>query len=742
MRSKVTDLVSRVTKDNLEDLQQRGADIRSLISKAPLPTDLSQEILAAYKELSAQYETDTCSVAVRSSATAEDLPHASFAGQQETYLNVLSPEDLLEACANAFASLFTDRAISYRIDYGFEHMDVALSIGVQKMVRSDRATAGVLFTLDTESGFRDVIFINSSYGLGESVVKGTVSPDEFFVHKPTLREGHRALLKRRLGDKRIKVVYADGVGGTVEVDVDAEAYKAFSLTDDEVLELAGYVLTIEDHYTSLRGSWAPMDIEWAKDGDDGKLYIVQARPETVHSLRAKEGYTYTEYKVDAAAVAAAKELVVGKSVGSAMVTGTARVIADSSQMNELKEGEILITDMTDPDWEPILKRAGGVITNRGGRTCHAAIVSRELGIPAIVGAAGATESITTGSSITLDCSRGERGVVYEGAISFDVKEHTIEALPEVPAQIMVNLGDPDSAFRHAHLPVAGVGLARLEFIISSSIGVHPMALVHPEKIADEDIKQKIAERAYGYENGSAFFVDTLAREIGTIVAAFYPRPVIVRLSDFKSNEYRGLLGGEFFEPEEENPMVGFRGASRYDHDHYREAFALECAALKRVRDEMGLTNARVMVPFVRTVSEAERVVAVLESHGLGRGANGLELYMMVEVPSNVILLDQFAKHFDGFSIGSNDLTQFTLAVDRDSELIATLFDERDPAVKAMMGWAIDGAKKVGKPIGICGQAPSDFPELASFLIERGITSLSLNSDSVITTILTLGERSS
>jgi pyruvate,water dikinase len=735
----LTTLLSKIDKKDVRGLQNCAQEIRELIERGQLPEDLATQIARAYQQMEKKYGP-SCDVAVRSSATAEDLPHASFAGQQETYLNVRGDKMLLQACKKCFASLFTDRAISYRIDQGFDHMSVLLSIGVQKMIRSDKACSGVIFTLDTESGFKDVIFITSSYGLGESVVQGLVNPDEFFVHKPLLQKGTMPLLKKRLGSKKTKLIYENEMSSKITtVDVSPEDQLRFSLNDDEVLTLAQQALLIEDHYSQRAGRWCPMDIEWGKDGNNDKLYILQARPETVHAIKEPTPYV-EEYQVDVSARKKAAVLVRGKSVGNKVVSGPARVIESSEQMHELQQGEILITDMTDPDWEPVLKRAAGIITNRGGRTCHAAIVSRELGIPALVGTVDATTKIATGQTITLDCSQGESGIVYEGQVNFEIIKTKIEHLPELPVNIMLNIAHPDEAFRLAQLPCDGVGLARLEFIISSAIGIHPMALVHPDRVTDTKVHNEIEKRTLGWDDKKRFFVDMLAQEAGTIVAAFYPKPVIVRLSDFKSNEYRQLLGGSFFEPEEENPMLGFRGASRYYHENYREAFALECQAMLKIRMVMGLENIKVMVPFVRTIEEAESVLQLMAQHGLQQGKDGVEIYMMVEVPSNVILIDQFCDLFDGFSIGSNDLTQLVLAVDRDSELIASIFDERNLAVKKMLAMAIAGARSAEKPIGICGQAPSDYPELAQFLIDKGITSISLNPDSLIKTMLMLGKR--
>jgi len=737
IKDKITKLLDKIDKNRLKELVQIGRQIREIIGKAPLPDDLQKEIVQAYKDMQKQYGK-FCDVAVRSSATAEDLPEASFAGQQETYLNVKGDKELLDSCCRCFASLFTDRAISYRIDHGFNHMDVALSIGVQKMIRSDKAYSGVAFTLDTESGFRDVIFINSSYGLGENIVKGVVSPDEFYVHKPTLEKGLNAVLKKRIGRKRKKMIYSDdSANPTKNVEVAQEQRKLFTLTDDEILKLAKQCLLIEKHYSDLKKRWAPMDIEWAKDGDDGKIYILQARPETVHSLTQDRTFI-EEYLIEKREQYRDKILVEGKSVGRKIATGRIRAVESAEHMHEVQEGEILVTDMTDPDWEPIMKKAAAIVTNKGGRTCHAAIVSRELGIPAIVGACGATEKVKTGIMVTVDCSGGEVGIVYEGKIPFKVEKMEISQIPKLSVEIMMNVGNPDNAFNFAKLPSDGVGLARIEFIINDSIKIHPMALVHPEKVEEEADQKLMQDLTFGYKDKKQFFVEKLSQEVGTIAAAFYPKPVIVRLSDFKSNEYRQLIAGKYFEPQEENPMLGFRGASRYYHEKYKEAFSLECLAMKRMREEMGLTNAKLMIPFVRTVQEAKAVIEEMKKYGLEQGKKDLEIYMMCEIPSNVILMDEFSKIFDGFSIGSNDLTQTTLAVDRDSALVAHLFDERNEAVKKILKMAIEGAKKNKKKIGICGQAPSDYPEISNFLVKCGIDSISLNPDTVLKEIMLLG----
>jgi len=750
LEEKIYSLLKNLDKSNVEKLGKVGEGIRELISNAPLPKELVEEIISAYKKMGEKID-----VAVRSSATAEDLPEASFAGQQETFLNVTGKENLLEVCPKAFASLFTDRAISYRIDHGFAHEQVLISLGIQKMIRSDLSSAGVIFTLDTESGHKDVIFINSSYGLGENVVKGNVNPDEFYIHKPTLEKNFKPILKKRLGTKRKKLIYSDNPKEpTINIDVDEKDQNKFSLSNDEILTLSKQSLEIEKYYSNKKGSWSPMDIEWAKDGNDNELYIVQARPETVHSLKQEQTF-YEEFSIPNREANKDKIIATGKSIGNKISSGKARIISDASRMNEMKKGEILITDMTDPDWQPIMKIASGIITNRGGRTCHAAIVSRELGIPAIVGTIDATEKIKNEQEITLDCSGGEVGAVYGEKIEFETNKIEIKDTPKLPVEIMMNIGNPDKAFNFSKITNDGVGLARLEFIINSGIKIHPMALIHPEIIKDNETIQKIKSITYPYvedigiwekikdkitvseklkSQRKKFFIDKLAEEAGTIAAAFYPKPVIIRLSDFKSNEYRQLIGGKYFEPEEENPMLGLRGASRYTHESYKEAFELECLAMKKIREEMGLTNIKLMIPFARTIEESKSVLEVMNEYGLKKNENGLEIYVMCEIPSNVILADEFSKIYDGFSIGSNDLTQLTLGVDRDSQLVAEIFDERNKAVKKMLVMAIEGAKRNNKKIGICGQAPSDYPELAKFLIDKGINSISLNPDSVIRTI--------
>ncbi len=727
--------------DDLPLLRKTGQQVRTLISNAQLPNDLREEIVAAYAVLCKQYGQSDCDVAVRSSATAEDLPTASFAGQQETFLNVRGNEALLHSCLKSMASLFTDRAIIYRMRHGFDHFAVALSTGVQKMVRADLGTSGVSFSLDTESGFKDVIVINATFGLGDTLVQGLIIPDEFYVHKPTLAKGFEPIVKKHLGSKKIKRVYADkGDRPVADVPVSPEQQCCFCLTDEQILEIARYTLAIDEYYSQLKGHWSPMDVEWAQDGIDGKIYIVQARPETVHALRTTTD-TFKQYEfVDGDEhERAEKFLIKGQSIGRQIVSGVARVIQSVDQIDQLQEGDILVTHMTDPDWVPIMKKATGIITNSGGRTCHAAIVGRELGISVIVGTTDGTDKIKSGLTITMDCSHGKAGYVYRGAIPFREIEVQLGKLPKPPVPLMINMGTPDRAYDLSFLPVAGVGLARIEFIIANKIGVHPMACVQPEAITDDALRSQIEKRVGPYGTVCEFFISRLAQGVGTIAAAFYPRPVVVRFSDFKSNEYRNLLGGHYFELEEENPMIGFRGAARYNDERYAPAFALECEAIKRVREVMGLKNVRVMVPFIRTVPEAQQVLERMAKHGLERGKDGLEVIAMCEVPANVMCIEPLSELFDGFSIGSNDLTQTVLAIDRDSDILAPLFDERDPAVKAMMRMAIEGAKKAGRPISICGQAPSDYPELAQALVEWGIDSLSLNHDSVLSFLQSLND---
>jgi pyruvate, water dikinase len=719
-------------KSSLPLLRKVGKQSRDLIIKAPLPNDLIKEITQAYKVLSKDVKAQNCSVAIRSSATAEDLPDASFAGQQETFLNVTGIKNVLEACRKSMASLFTDRAIIYRMEKGFDHFDVALSVGVQQMIRSDLASAGVMFTIDTETGFKESIIITSAFGLGETVVSGEVVPDEFHVFKPTLKKGFHSIIRKECGSKSIKKVFGSSRKPVVIKKVSSKEACLFSLTDEEVLQLADFAVVIEDHYSKLKGSFSPMDIEWAKDGNDGKLYIVQARPETVHATRVK-GHELVTYTIKNKK--SAKVLVVGQSIGQQVGQGKARVIKSVKDIDKMRAGDVLVTRITDPDWVPIMKRASAIITESGGRTCHAAIVSRELGIPAIVGAQRAMSKIKDGQSITIDCSQGSDGIVYAGKLDITKKVTPIKKIKKPPVSVLLNIASPDLAYSLADLPVDGVGLARVEFIIAHDIQIHPMAFIASDKIINKRVKEKIAQKTCSYKDPQDYFIEKLSQGVATIAASFYPRPVLVRFSDFKSNEYRGLLAGDIFEPREENPMIGWRGASRYYHKNYAPAFELECEAIRYAREGIGLDNINVMIPFVRTLEEAKKVIAILKSRGLESGKNGLKIFMMCELPSNVILIEQFAKYFDGFSIGSNDLTQTTLSVDRDSSLLAPLFDERDPAVKIMLEMAIKGAHKKKKKIGICGQAPSDHPEIAKFLIEQNIDSLSLNPDTVLPFLL-------
>ena len=730
---KIRDILSDLDTSDIENLRTRGAKVRNAILSAPFPDDLKQEIVTAYERLS-QSRGEPIDVAVRSSATAEDLPDASFAGQQETYLNVRGTSQLLDSCRRCYASLFTDRAISYRADKGFDHFQVALSIGVQEMVRSDLAASGVMFSLDTETGFRDVVLINAAYGLGENVVQGTVTPDEYYVFKPTLLEGYRPILRKTLGAKEMKLVY--DVGGsrmTKNVPVPLEERRRFAISDDDILLLARWACIIEDHYSQKRGRPTPMDMEWAKDGRTGELFIVQARPETVQSQRARDVLEIYHLKKQG------RVLVTGGAVGDRIGQGRVRVIPDVSRLAEFQEGEVLVTDKTDPDWEPIMKKAAAIVTNRGGRTCHAAIVSRELGLPAIVGAQHATDVLKTGQEVTVSCAEGDVGRVYEGLLPFEVEHVDLKNHQRPKTRVMMNVGNPDEAFRQSFIPNDGVGLARMEFIINSYIKVHPMALLRFDAVEDANARRQIEEITYGYDNKPEFFIDMLAQGVRTIAAAFYPNDVIVRMSDFKSNEYANLIGGRQFEPTEENPMIGFRGASRYYDPRYRDAFGLECQAMKRVREQFGLTNVKLMIPFCRTVDEGRRVREVMAEYGLKQGENGLQLYVMCEIPANVIIADQFAEVFDGFSIGSNDLTQLTLGVDRDSEIVAHIFDERNPAVMKAVASVIASAKQSGRKIGICGQAPSDYPEFAEFLVAQGIDSISLNPDAVLKTTLRILE---
>ncbi len=786
LEGEIKKILQGLDPKNVEDLARRGHLIRELIKGGEFPREIEEGIKDYYQKLSERYGSFAIDVAVRSSATAEDLPHASFAGQQETYLNVVGAENVLTAVRNGFASLFTDRAISYRESFNFDHFKVGIAMGVQKMVRSDMGASGVMFTLDTESGFKDVVVINATYGLGELLVQGMVTPDEYMVFKPTLQAGYSAIIEKKLGRKDRKMVYGTGQERVKVVNVPLQEQKQFALSDEEILQLARWGILIEDYYSRKNGRWMPMDIEWAKDGILNQLFIVQARPETVHSRKQEnilKVYKFTQPIEERSK----KRIVYGIAVGDKIAHGKVRVIHDLKDAGQFQEGEILVTDITDPDWEPIMKKASGIITNRGGRTAHAAIVARELGIPAIVGTHKATEILKTGMEVTLSCAEGEIGYVYEGLVPFEVEEINLENLPKTNTKIMMNVGNPESAFKYSSIPNDGVGLAREEFIIANYIKVHPLALLYYEEIKAlyEELKEQgliddrgnvsmaviyryakppLSERlakgkdrkqvnlqrliedieslTFGYEDKAQYFVKKLSYGIAKISSAFYPNPVIVRFSDFKSNEYRGLIGGELFEPEEENPMLGWRGASRYYSEVYKPAFGLECQAILRVRNKMGLTNTKVMIPFCRTPEEGEKVLRVMEEYGLRRGENGLEVYVMAELPSNVILADKFAEIFDGFSIGSNDLTQLTLGLDRDSGLIAHLYDERNEAVKRLIAQLIQTAKEKGKKVGICGQGPSDFPDFAVFLVEQGIDSISLNPDSVLKTMLVVAEAES
>ncbi|MFT4310497.1 MAG: phosphoenolpyruvate synthase [Candidatus Woesearchaeota archaeon] len=727
----IKDILSDLNTSDLKNLQERGAKVRDLIRNLEFPSELRQAIIEAYSNLEKQYGSQV-DVAVRSSATAEDLPDASFAGQQDTYLNIHGPDSVIDACKRCFASLFTNRAISYRQDKGFDHFSIALSIAVQKMVRSDIACSGVMFSIDTESGFKDAVYITGAYGLGENVVQGAVNPDEWYVYKQTLREGKRPIVMRKVGEKAIKMIYtSDQKHPTKNIDVAPEERKTLVLNDDEVLQLSQMALTIEDHYSAKAGKFKPMDMEWAKDGKSGELFIVQARPETVHSQ--KDQNTLKEYILEEQG----EVLIKGKSVGERIGQGNVHVIKDVHNIHDFKAGEVLVTDMTDPDWEPIMKIAGAIVTNRGGRTCHAAIISRELGIPCVVGTNNGTEKLQSGQDVTVDCSQGSEGVIYKGKLKFSIKETDLSSLPSPKTKIMLNLGSPEQAFEKSFLPCEGVGLAREEFIINSYIKVHPLALLRFDELQDEQVKQHITDLTVGYPHKGDYFVEKLAEGVGMIAAAFYPKKVIVRLSDFKTNEYANLIGGKQFEPAEDNPMIGWRGASRYYDPRYKEAFGLECRAIKKIREEMGLTNLEVMIPFPRTIGEARKVIATMAEFGLKQGENGLRVIGMCEIPSNVILADQFLDIFDGFSIGTNDLTQLLLGVDRDSELVAHVYDERDETVKLMVKQVIETANRKGKYIGICGQAPSDYIEFAEFVVQCGIQTMSLNPDTVIKTAIAI-----
>jgi pyruvate,water dikinase len=727
---KISDRLQGLDVDDVNVLAETGNEIRRWLIDAPFGQRLREEISVAYGKMEEQYG-ENVAVAVRSSATAEDLPEASFAGQQETYLSIRGIGNVLNAMRHVFASLYNNRAIAYRVHQGFEHDVVALSAGVQRMIRSDIGSAGVLFTLDTESGFRDAVFITGAWGLGETVVQGAVNPDEFFVYKPSLASGHQAIISRTLGGKAIKMIFtgASEHGKSVRtVETEPADRQRFCISDEQVEMLAKHAVDIEKHYGR------PMDIEWALDGEDGELYIVQARPETVRSRESSEAVIERYHLQQKSGV-----ITTGRAIGRRIGSGAAKVIRDPSKMEDVQPGDVLVTDMTDPDWEPIMKRASAIVTNRGGRTCHAAIIARELDIPAIVGCGDATDKIATGQGTTVSCAEGDTGSVYDSILPFEVERHAVDNLPDIPVKLMMNVGNPTRAFDFANIPNQGVGLARLEFIINVMIGVHPQALIEYSSL-DQSLQQQIAERMAGYDGPIDFYINKIKEGVSTIAAAFAPEPVIVRMSDFKSNEYINLLGGDLYEPDEENPMIGFRGTSRYLSDQFRESFAMECQAVKSVRDDMGLVNVQVMVPFVRTLGEASAIIDLLAENGLKRGENGLKILMMCELPSNAILADEFLEYFDGFSIGSNDLTQLTLGLDRDSALVAHLFDERNPAILKMLSLAIQACKKQNKYVGICGQGPSDYPDLAAWLLEQGISSLSLNPDTVIESWLDLAQR--
>ncbi len=713
---------------NIKDLAEAGRRARDIILHCEFPPELQVAISDAYEKLSKEYRIKNTDVAVRSSATAEDLPEASFAGQQETFLNIRGVHELMDSCKRCFASLFTNRAIAYRADHRFDHFKVYLSIGVQKMVRSDLACAGVIFTLDTETGFPNVVFVTGSYGLGESVVQGAVNPDEFYVFKPTLKQGFKPLIDKRLGEKATKIIYTDeGTHPIKKVDTPTEDRTKFCLTDNEVLTLAQWAMDVEDHYSQKKGRWCPMDLEWAKDGQTHDLYIVQARPETVQSQKNRN--IIQEYKL----LQKGKVLTFGKSVGSKISQGPAHVIRDVRDIAQFRQGEVLVTEMTDPDWVPIMRIASAIVTNRGGRTSHAAIVSRELGLPCIVGTNNATQAVKNGQKVTVSCAEGEHGIVYEGFLKFKVDKIDVQNSPQPKTKVMMNIGNPDEAFELSFLPNDGVGLAREEFIVNEYIKIHPMALIKFDQVKDEETRKKIEELTLGYKDKKQFFVDKLSQGVGMLAAAFYPKDVILRFSDFKTNEYVNLIGGKYFEPKEENPMIGWRGASRYYKPGYKDGFALECKAIKKVREEFGLTNLKVMIPVCRTPEEGRKVIAVMKENGLPQGKNDLQVYVMCEIPSNVVLADEFCDIFDGFSIGSNDLTQMTLGVDRDSELVADIYDERNEAVKRMIQHVISIAKERKKKIGICGDAPSTYPEFAEFLVDCNIDSISLSPDAIVKT---------
>ena len=732
LSDRISQALAALDVNDVTELARVGKEIRQWILETPFPAELDADIETAWNKMVADAGSDQISVAVRSSATAEDLPDASFAGQQETFLNINGLENVKEAMRHVFASLYNDRAISYRVHKGFAHDIVALSAGVQRMVRSDSGAAGVMFSIDTESGLEDVVFVTASYGLGETVVQGAVNPDEFYVHKPTLRAGKPAILRKTMGSKLIKMTFTDSAqaGKSVQVvDVPEQERKQFSISNEEITELAKYALIIEEHYGR------PMDIEWGRDGLDGKLYILQARPETVKSQEKEQGSSLRRYTISGNKTVLCEGRAIGQKVGQ----GRVRLVKDASQMDIVQPGDVLVTDMTDPDWEPVMKRAAAIVTNRGGRTCHAAIIARELGIPAVVGCGNASQVLQEGQEVTVSCAEGDTGLIYQGLLNVSVDEVALDNMPKSPVKIMMNVGNPELAFSFTNIPSEGIGLARMEFIINRQIGIHPKALIEFDKL-DSDLQDEIRERIAGYPSPTDFYVDKIAEGVATLAASVYPRKAIVRMSDFKSNEYAGLVGGNLYEPHEENPMLGFRGAARYVSDDFKDAFALECKALKYVRDIMGLTNVEIMIPFVRTLGEAEQVIRILKENGLERGKNGLRLIMMCEVPSNALLAEQFLKYFDGFSIGSNDMTQLTLGVDRDSGgSIAGTFDERNPAVKVMLHLAISACRKQNKYVGICGQGPSDHPDFAKWLTEEGIETISLNPDTVVETWLYLAK---
>jgi pyruvate,water dikinase len=739
LNEKINTLVSGINEDNIVELRKVGSEVRQLIRNGKFPDDLMDEIRRKYGELSKDYGQEMTDVAVRSSATAEDLPDASFAGQQETYLNVRGSESILEAVRNCFASLFTDRAISYRNTFGYDHFQVGLSVCIQKMVRSDLSSSGVAFSLDPESGFKDVVVINGSYGLGEMVVQGAVSPDEFIIFKPSLEKGYSSIIEKKMGVKDKKMIYGEDHGKlTKTVNVNREQMGSFCIKDEQALEIASWVSSIENYYSELKGRWCPMDVEWAIDGLTGELFIVQARPETIHSQKSDD--VLVEYNIDTNGL---KPIVEGIAVGDGMATGKVTIMYSldgrdgTIDASEFEEGSILVTDMTDPDWEPIMKKASAIITNKGGRTCHAAIVAREMGLPAIVGTRNSTKILKNGDEITVSCAEGDTGFVYEGTLDYERIETKLSDLPEVDTPIMLNVASPDLAFKFANLPNSGVGLAREEFIINNYIKVHPLALLNHEGLGDDELTEKINKITSGYVDEETFFVKKLSYGIARIASSFYPNKVVVRLSDFKSNEYENLLGGTYYEPKEENPMIGWRGASRYYSDEYKKAFGMEIKALKRVREKMGLDNVVVMIPFCRTVEELHKVYDVMEEYGLKRGVNGLEIYLMAELPSNIFMAEEFADHIDGFSIGSNDLTQLTLGLDRDSALVSHIYDERNTAVKRAISHLIKVGKEKGVKVGICGQGPSDFPDFAEFLVEEGIDTISVTPDSLLKTLKTL-----